>query len=229
MYLKRFGFPSHSEERGYLVNCDAADDNVTPFGIFPKRSLEHIDFSDVTILCGSSDSEKDLVLELIAQKLGVGDLKSKLSASIVNGYLGMCYTRYAEYIEKRTDVDKIYVSRDSALSYLDKNRYCFDGNNTLLHFYENEIEGKTICLLQEPETCMSFEETVALACLIEDFVSYSKTQFIISTNSPAILGIKNALIYDFDDRIVVGRTWCSSAKALKHITFYQELVQKHKT
>ena len=229
MYLKRFGFPSYSEERGYLANAAAPDDNLVPFGIFPAKSLEHIDFSDVTILCGSSDSEKDLLLDIIAEKLGVGDLTSKLNKGMVNGYIGMCYTRYAEYIEKRTDVDKIYVTRDSALSYLDENRYSFDGNNTLLHFYESKLEGKTICLLQEPEVCMSLEETIALACLIEDFASYSKTQFIISTNSPAILGIKNALIYDFDDRIVVGRTWWNSAKALKHISFYQELVEKHRS
>lgn len=228
MYLKRFGFPSYGDERGYLSNCDTGDGTSIPFDIFPRRSISHIDMSNVTVFCGSSECEKNLVLEIIASKLGIKEIDQALNKSIMRGYLGMCYTRYAEYIESRNDVDKIYLSREGALEHLDKNKYRFDGKNTLLHFYENNIKGKTICLIQEPEVFMSFEETVALACLIEDFATYSKTQFIISTNSLPILGIKDALIYDFDDSVVMGKTWYNSSKAERHISFYRELIESHK-
>lgn len=228
MYLKRFGFPSYGDERGYLSNCDTGDGMPIPFGIFPNKCLDHIDMSGVTVFCGSSECEKNLVLDIIAAKLGVAEIDGALDRSIVRGYLDMCYTRYAEYIEKRSDIDKIYISREGALEHLNKNKYRFDGNDTLLHFYESKIKGKTICLLQEPEAFMSFEETVALACLIEDFATYSKTQFIISTNSLAILGIKDALIYDFDDSIVMGKTWHNSSKAQRHISYYRELIESHK-
>lgn len=227
MYLKRFGFPSYGDERGYLINCSMGRGAPLPFGVFPQRSLSHIDMSNVTVFCGSSDSEKDLALEVIAAKLGVKEIDEALNASLVRGYLSMCFTRYAEYIEKRSDVEKIYLSREGALEHLNKNKYRFDGRETLLHFYESQIKSKTICLLQEPETYMSFEETVALACLIEDFAKYSKTQFIISTNSLPILGIKDALIYDFDESTVMGKTWYNSSKAIKYIDFYRELIEKH--
>ena len=228
MYLKRFGFPSYSEEKGYLFNCDTGEESVTPFSIFPQRNLANIDFAGVTIFCGSSDSEKNLVLDLIACKLGIIECVDGLNENLINGYLGMCYTRYAEYIEKRSDVDKIYISREQALKHIAENKYRFDGNNTLLHFYESRMKGKTICLIQEPETGMSLEEIMALTCLIEDFSVYSKTQFIISTNSALLLGIKDALIYNFDDRIIMGRTWYNSSKAAKYVSFYRELIQKHR-
>lgn len=228
MYLKRFGFPSYGDEKGYLSNCDTDDTDVTPFGIFSQRGLSHIDFSNVTIFCGGSHCEKNLVLEIIGAKLGIVSRDTGIDRNMLSGYLEMCYTRYAEYIERRTDIDKIYISRANALDHLEKTRYRFDGKETLLHFYEEQLRGKTICLLCEPETGMSFEETVALACLLEDFSVYSKTQFILTTNSLALLGIKNALIYDFDDRIVMGRTWHDSAKAAKQFSQYMQLLEKHK-
>ena len=227
MYLKRFGFPSYGDERGYLANCDVPDITI-PFELFPQRNLDHIDFSEVTIFSGNSDSEKNLAMEIIAEKLGIDNLNVGLDKRIVRGYLGMCYTRYAEYLEKPLEIEKIFISQSDIVDYLEKNKYCFDGNSTLLHYYESKIHAGSICFLQYPETCMSLEESIALARLIEDFARYSKTQFIISSNSPAILAIKDALIYDFNDRVVIGRTWCNSAEAARHVSFYQEIVDKHK-
>lgn len=229
MYLERFGLPTRDEEKEYLFNCARGDGAIIPFGVFEGRSLRHVDLSDVTVFCGGEDSEKDLMLELIAAKLGICNVNEGLQSRMVRGYLEMCYTRFAEFVERRSDVEKIFISRERAFEELQKNKYCFDGGRTLLHFYESNIKGKTICILEQPEIGMSLDETLALACLIEDFVSYSGTQFIISTNSPALLGIKDALIYDFDDRAVVGHTWYNSKSAAKHISFYKELINKHKT
>lgn len=227
MYLERFGLPTRDEEKEYLFNCARGAGAMIPFGVFTERSLRHVDLSDVTVFCGGEDSEKDLMLELIAAKLGIYDLCTGLRRSTVEAYLDMCYTRFAQPVCCREDVEKIFISRERAFSELSKNKYRFDGGETLLRFYESNIRGKAICILEQPEMGMSLDESAALACLIEDFVAYSKAQFIISTNSPALLGIKDALIYDFDDRAVVGHTWHNSKSAAKHIAFYKELIKKH--
>lgn len=227
MYLKRFGLPSYGDEKGYLANCGVAD-MTTPFETFPQRNLGHIDFSDITVFSGNSDSEKNLAFEIIAEKLGIDSLNVGLDRSIVRGYLGMCYTRYSECVENPGEIEKIFISSRDIFDHLEKNKYRFDGNSTLLHFYESKIRRSSICFLQCPEAYMSLEEIISLARLIEDFATYSKTQFIISSNSPAILAIKDALIYDFNDRVIMGRTWCSCAEAERHISFYRDIIDKHK-
>ena len=57
-----------------------------------------------------------------------------------------------------------------------------------------------IYILDEPENSLSAENTLKLKTLIEESVRFFNCQFIISTHSPFLLNLNEAIIYDLDKK-----------------------------
>jgi len=91
-----------------------------------------------------------------------------------------------------------------------------------LEFWENEIEDHAIYLLDEPENSLSAENQVKLAKFIMESARYFNCQFIISTHSPFLLGIKDALIYDLDSIPVKTCKWTELKNTRVYYDFFKE-------
>ena len=71
-----------------------------------------------------------------------------------------------------------------------------------LYYYSEDVFDY---LLDEPENSLSAENQLKLKQFIEDSARFYNCQFIISTHSPFILSLTDALIYDLDSNPVVSK------------------------
>lgn len=71
IYLKDFNLLTEDDEGGFLQYFRrTCYDSYYPFQFFPRhKELTDIEFSDITIFCGSNGSGKSTVLNIIAEKL----------------------------------------------------------------------------------------------------------------------------------------------------------------
>lgn len=76
-----------------------------------------------------------------------------------------------------------------------------NGESALMYFQGNIAENG-IYLLDEPENSLSPKNQIKLLKYIEDSVRFYNSQVIISTHSPFLLSLKDALIYDLDRKPV---------------------------
>ena len=90
-------------------------------------------------------------------------------------------------------------------------------------FWEREIKEDSIYLLDEPENSLSAENQLKLKKFIEDSVRFYNCQFIISTHSPFLLSLTDALIYDLDSVPVVTKKWTE----LNSIQTYKKFFDEH--
>ena len=99
VYLKRFSFPSLSEECDFLHPGDSlgADrrplfhtGSFYPFNVLPDVSLNKIEFDSITILYGENGCGKTTALNIIAEKLRLKRDSLFNSGRFLNDYLDMC-------------------------------------------------------------------------------------------------------------------------------------------
>jgi len=123
----------------------------------------------------------------------------------------------ANMVSKRL-AKKQYVQKKAGF----KNRQYSNGE-TAIQFFRDEIQKKTLYLLDEPENSMSPAYQLDLKQFLEDCVKYHGCQFIIATHSPLILALKDAKIYNLDKSPVVVEKWHD----LKNIRVYYDFFKKN--
>jgi predicted ATPase len=98
-----------------------------------------------------------------------------------------------------------------------------NGENAFLYFQE-KIQENGLYLLDEPENSLSPERQIELVNFIQESVRFFGCQFIISTHSPFLLGMKDAKIYDLDQTPVKVNPWTE----LKNIRIYHDFFEAHR-
>lgn len=105
-------------------------------------------------------------------------------------------------------------------SLMDNVREYSNGETALKYFYEH-IGENGLYLLDEPENSMSPKKQKELVRFIEDSARFFRCQFIISTHSPFVLGMKDALIYDLDRNPVKQADWRSLENVQEYYRFFK--------
>ncbi|MEA4924307.1 MAG: AAA family ATPase [Syntrophomonadaceae bacterium] len=90
-------------------------------------------------------------------------------------------------------------------------------------FFTREIRENSLYLLDEPENSLSAEIQLKLLQFIWDSARFYNCQFIISTHSPFIISMKDAVIYDLDEKPMVTKKWTE----LRNIQIYREFFKEH--
>lgn len=72
IYLEKFSLATQEGES----NCFSSSSptyytSLYPFQVFPGKGLTSVEFSDITIFCGSNGSGKSTLLNVICEKLGL--------------------------------------------------------------------------------------------------------------------------------------------------------------
>ena len=100
---------------------------------------------------------------------------------------------------------------------------------TALSYFETKIKSERLYCLDEPENSMSPKMQFQLKDLLEDMSKNCGCQFIIATNSPFILSIDGAKIYDLDANPVDIKNWWELENSKEYYNFFvqhKELFEK---
>jgi predicted ATPase len=109
IYLKDFWFPK--DESGYFRGpmCNYYT-SYYPFQFFPGKGLSEVEFSDVTIFCGSNGSGKSTTLNVIGEKLGLKRSSKFNTTELFSDYVEMTDMEMT-FLEKEESRDLYAVSR----------------------------------------------------------------------------------------------------------------------
>ena len=92
--------------------------------------------------------------------------------------------------------------------------------------FTTRIKNGALYLLDEPENSLSATLQKELARFIADSARFYKCQFVISTHSPFLLAMKDAVIYDLDCVPVTVRPWTELANVRAYYDFFKEHAEK---
>jgi len=93
---------------------------------------------------------------------------------------------------------------------------------TAYGYFIEKIGENGIYILDEPENSLSPKRQMELKSFIEDSVRFFGCQFIISTHSPFLLAMRDAKIYDLDERPVTTKQWTKLENVRIYRDFFME-------
>ena len=99
----------------------------------------------------------------------------------------------------------------------------YSNGENAFKMFTNAIEEDALYLLDEPENSLSPQRQIELTEYIENAARFFQCQFVISTHSPFLLGLRGAKIYDLDSDPVDVRRWTE----LENVRVYYEFFKKH--
>ncbi len=215
MLIKKLTLPSGDEEELALLNGAAIIgmprncQNFLPFGVFPPKCVNEIEFGDITIFSGSMWGIRTMLNCVLRAKLSDDYIPLYgMSNDTLREFCKLCEFKYGTNI-KHNDFDFIYVDKESIYKYAEKKYSLYeDGIKwSVLDCFEKFSEANCFVIVDTPEDYMSFHELCVFAEELEVLLSYQDSQFVLLTNSPVLFGIKDALLYDLDTTPVLPHTW----------------------
>lgn len=132
IYLKEFELPSEKQEYNFFLHEEKRTcfNNVYPFGLFPNKKLESIEFDSINIFYGGNGSGKSTLLNIIAEKLNAERNQKFNKGTFFDRYVEKCEFK----LDKETpDAIKI-VTSDDVFDYL------FDIRNINNHIEKSRNE-----------------------------------------------------------------------------------------
>ncbi len=275
IYLKNFKLLSEIDEHN-IEDPRRIFNNYYPLNIFWRKGLQKLEFSKITIICGSNGSGKSTLLNIIAEKIGA-IRKSKIDKGsyfslyansckfemsfempteikvltsddifdyllnirsinsgvnnrkeyLTNEWLNLKYNKENNSIKNYEEIKRVSDAKNKTMSKFIRQHL---GNNNIIEqsngessllFFENEIKENAIYILDEPENSLSAENQLKLKKFIEDSARFYNCQFIISTHSPFLLSLNDALIYDLDSDPVNVKKWTEINSVKTYYDFFQ--------
>ena len=217
MFIDRFYFLSKENELDAILagvtysGGKKYKEGALPFRVLPQRGIEILYLTGVTVITGSSDSPKAMMMKVMAAKLGIKNVEPICRWRWVNDYLEMCFMKYTDF-----------NNRKFKTVYVEGGRFAPNDPHIprkgLVSCYEELFCEEALYILEEPDWGMSLREQAELACLIHDCAKHSGMQFIISSNSPALMSIKGSTVYDLDEIPPVPRRWADARELKRTLT-----------
>ena len=172
----------------------------------------------------TSDDVFDYLLDVRAINSGVNRQKEDLAL----GYITTKYGSKGSFDDYQDLKDRVSARKQSKSQFIrtklvNNNIIEHSNGETALMFWQNEIKDHSVYILDEPENSLSAENQLKLVQFIEESARFYDCQFIISTHSPFILSLKDALIYDLDENPVIPKKW----NELKNVRVYYDFFKEH--
>ncbi len=172
----------------------------------------------------TSDDVFDYLLDVRAINSGVNRQKEDLAL----GYIQTKYGEKGDFEDYQDLKERVSARRQTRSQFIrsklvNNNITEHSNGETALMFWQNEIKDHSVYILDEPENSLSAENQIRLVQFIEESARFYDCQFIISTHSPFILSLKDALIYDLDENPVITKKW----NELKNVKVYHDFFKDH--
>lgn len=116
---------------------------------------------------------------------------------------------------RRLSISK-YVKKHLGFNKVERS----NGENGFKYFTDT-IQPQGLYLLDEPENSLSVERQLDLCLYIDSMARYENCQFIISTHSPFIMSIKNALLYNLDVFPATTMKWSEVESVRQYYDFFK--------
>ena len=185
------------------------------------RNLEDLDFScPVTFFTGENGSGKSTLLEAVAVAYGFNpeggtknflfstrDTHSDFSSALrlrkgVRKPQDGFFLRAESFYNVASQVDDYAAESIGRVNYLDyyggRSLHCQSHGESFLALMQNRFHGRSLFILDEPEAALSPQRQLT-ALLMIGRLARERSQFIIATHSPILLGLPGAQILCFDD------------------------------
>lgn len=104
---------------------------------------------------------------------------------------------------------------------MDNVREYSNGESAYLYFTE-KIGENGLYLLDEPENSLSPKRQIELLSFLEESARFFGCQFIISTHSPFLLGMRGARIYNLDKNPVTIERWTNLENVRTYFDFFKK-------
>ncbi len=205
---------------GMPMNCP----HCLPYEIFPEKGISFIEFSEVTFFSGGVNSVKELLMDIMLSVLLEDNIFPKgMHQRCLGEYLKMCYV-----FGERQEIIK-YIRAEDIEEYIDKKYARIDINKrwSIFDYLDKEITENSFIIMKHPERYLSIYEQFEFADYLYLSAKDSGNQFLISTNSPILLGVKNAIIYDFDNMPILPNKWSHSPIVREYQRGYEDIVRSH--
>lgn len=129
----------------------------------------------------------------------------------------------ADYAEWKESYDAKSKSQSKFVKErLMRNVDMFSNGESAMRYFVDHITENALYLLDEPENSLSIALQQELCKYIVDSARHFGCQFIISTHSPILLSIKDALIYDLDSDPVKTSDWTELENVRRYFDFFEE-------
>lgn len=188
-----------------------------------EAKIEEEGMDNIKII--TSDDIFDYILNIRNFNEGI-DLKRD---ELFEEYLDAKYSNFqmksiSEYEElKKSNKAKKNTKSQFVKSELISNVREYSNGETSFKYFLEKIDKAGIYILDEPENSLSPNRQLELMNFIEESVRYEGCQFIISTHSPFLLGMRNAKIYDLDENPVYIKKWTE----LENVRVYYEFFKRY--
>ncbi|MGL5347244.1 MAG: AAA family ATPase [Peptostreptococcaceae bacterium] len=172
----------------------------------------------------TSDDVFDYMLNVRNINEGIDLKRNELFEEYLDTKYSSFQMRSLEEYEQLKKVNYIRSTTQSKFirgNLMDNVREYSNGENAFRYFYE-KVEENGLYILDEPENSLSPKRQIELIKYIEDCARFLNCQFIISTHSPFILGMKGAKIYDLDDDPVDVKKWTELENVCTYYEFFKE-------
>lgn len=194
------------------------------FDMYVNSTSYDLNNHPIEIKLITSDDIFDNLIDIRSINASVNRYKEDLSRE----YLNYKYNNDDTDFFDLEEVKKMADSRNKTMSKFIRSR--LTNNNiieksngeTSLEYWEREIKENSIYILDEPENSLSSENQLKLKKFIEESARFYNCQFIISTHSPFLLNITDALIYDLDSIPVKTRKWSELPNIKVYYNFFKE-------
>ncbi|MEG0856303.1 MAG: AAA family ATPase [Terrisporobacter sp.] len=170
----------------------------------------------------------DDVFDYMLNVRNINEGIDKKRNEIFEEYLDVKYSSFQlnslddyEVLKKINNVRSKTQSKFVRENLMDNVREYSNGESAFKYFME-KIEEDGLYILDEPENSLSPKRQMELVKLIEDYSKYFGCQFIISTHSPFLLGMKGAKIYDLDECPVDVKRWTELENVRTYYDFFKE-------
>ena len=127
------------------------------------------------------------------------------------------YDRFKEFHEIRRSGMAKYVKKRSEADIV-----MHSNGESALEIFEHAIKERALYLLDEPENSLSASHQKELARYISDSARFYNCQFIISSHSPFMLSLPEAVVYDLDVYPVAVRRWSELAAMREYRQLFKE-------
>ncbi len=146
-------------------------------------------------------------------------------------YLGRKYAHHQlRSMEEYEDWKESYDAKSKSQSQYVRDRLMrnvdmFSNGESAMKYFVDHITENAVYLLDEPENSLSIALQQELCKYIMDSARHFGCQFILSTHSPVLLSMKDAVIYDLDADPVTVKEWTE----LENVRRYFEFFEEHRT
>jgi predicted ATPase len=176
----------------------------------------------------TSDDVFDFLLDRRAMNEGISERREALFSEYIGQrtefYSEKPFTSIEDYesLKQRNEAKRKSMSVYTA-KRLPREIPTRSNGESAYHYFTDRIGENALYLLDEPENSLSASLQTELLGFLEDSARFYNCQFIISTHSPFLLSLKDALVYDLDSVPVQTKNWTE----LENVRIYYDFFKKH--